>query len=88
MTVRNFAAKTQDNYIGAVAKLAKFLGRSPDTDDPVARCACPPPPLPSEADIIIIIIIIGSVCGSASRRPASRLYFCFVRCRIGRPFDG
>ena len=31
MTVRNFAAKTQDNYIGAVAKLAKFLGRSPDT---------------------------------------------------------
>ena len=28
MTVRNFAAKTQDNYIGAVAKLAKFLGRS------------------------------------------------------------
>jgi hypothetical protein len=31
MTVRNFAAKTQDNYISAVAKLAKFLGRSPDT---------------------------------------------------------
>jgi len=31
MTVRNFAAKTQDNYIRAVAKLAKFLGRSPDT---------------------------------------------------------
>jgi len=31
MTVRNFAAKTRDNYIGAVAKLAKFLGRSPDT---------------------------------------------------------
>jgi integrase/recombinase XerD len=31
MTVRSFAAKTQDNYIGAVAKLAKFLGRSPDT---------------------------------------------------------
>src|SRR5277367_2253359 len=31
MTVRNFAAKTQDNYIRAVANLAKFLGRSPDT---------------------------------------------------------
>ena len=31
MTVRNFAAKTQDNYIGAVAKLARFLGRLPDT---------------------------------------------------------
>ena len=31
MTVRNFAPKTQDNYIRAVANLAKFLGRSPDT---------------------------------------------------------
>ena len=26
-TVRNFGAKTRNNYIRAVAKLAKFLGR-------------------------------------------------------------
>ena len=31
MTVRNFAPKTQHDYIRAVTKLARFLGRSPDT---------------------------------------------------------
>ena len=31
MTVRNFASKTQHDYIRAVTKLARFLGRSPDT---------------------------------------------------------
>ena len=31
MTVRNFAADTQRNYIRAVKNLAIFLGRSPDT---------------------------------------------------------
>ena len=31
MTVRNFAPKTQHDYIRAVKKLARFLGRSPDT---------------------------------------------------------
>ena len=31
MTVRNFAPKTQNDYIRAVITLTKFLGRSPDT---------------------------------------------------------
>ena len=31
MTVRNFAPKTQHDYIRTVANLARFLGRSPDT---------------------------------------------------------
>lgn len=31
MTVRNFAPKTQHDYIRAVTNLARFLGRSPDT---------------------------------------------------------
>jgi integrase/recombinase XerD len=31
MTVRNFAPKTQHDYIRAVTKLARFLGRSPGT---------------------------------------------------------
>jgi site-specific recombinase XerD len=31
MTVRNFAPKTQHDYIRAVANLTRFLGRSPDT---------------------------------------------------------
>jgi integrase/recombinase XerD len=31
MTVRNFAADTQRNYLRAVKNLAIFLGRSPDT---------------------------------------------------------
>ena len=31
MTVRNFGAHTQSNYVRAVKKLAAFLGRSPDT---------------------------------------------------------
>ena len=31
MTVRNFAPKTQHDYIRAVTKLARFLGRLPDT---------------------------------------------------------
>jgi hypothetical protein len=31
MTVRNFTADTQREYIRAVKKLAAFLGRSPDT---------------------------------------------------------
>ena len=31
MTVRHFASETQRNYIRAVMKLARFLGRSPDT---------------------------------------------------------
>ena len=31
MTVRNFAADTQREYIRAVKKLAAFLDRSPDT---------------------------------------------------------
>jgi integrase/recombinase XerD len=31
MTVRNFAPKTQNDYIRAVTNLTRFLGRSPDT---------------------------------------------------------
>ena len=31
MSVRHFASKTQHDYIRAVMKLARFLGRSPDT---------------------------------------------------------
>ena len=31
MTVRNFAAKTQTDYIRRVKSFAAFLGRSPDT---------------------------------------------------------
>ncbi len=31
MTVRNFSATTQRNYVSAVKKLAAFLDRSPDT---------------------------------------------------------
>jgi len=31
MNVRHFASKTQHDYISAVVKLAKFIGRSPDT---------------------------------------------------------
>ena len=31
MTVRNFGAHTQSDYVRAVKKLAAFLGRSPDT---------------------------------------------------------
>jgi hypothetical protein len=31
MTIRNFSADTQRNYIRAVKNLASFLGRSPDT---------------------------------------------------------
>ena len=31
MTVRNFAAKTQTDYIRRVKNFAVFLGRSPDT---------------------------------------------------------
>ena len=31
MSVRHFASKTQHDYIRTVMKLAKFLGRSPDT---------------------------------------------------------
>ena len=34
MTVRNFSADTQRNYIRAVKNLASFLGRSPDTATP------------------------------------------------------
>jgi integrase/recombinase XerD len=34
MTIRNFSADTQRNYIRAVKNLASFLGRSPDTATP------------------------------------------------------
>ena len=34
MTVRNFSADTQRNYIRGVKNLAIFLGRSPDTATP------------------------------------------------------
>jgi hypothetical protein len=34
MTIRNFSADTQRNYIRAVKNLAIFLGRSPDTATP------------------------------------------------------
>ena len=34
MTVRNFAAKTQHDYVQRVKSFAAFLGRSPDTAKP------------------------------------------------------
>ena len=46
MTVRNFVAKTQNDYIRRVKNFAVFLGRSPDTATP-GRC----PPLPAASGI-------------------------------------
>jgi integrase/recombinase XerD len=37
MTVRNFSADTQRNYIRGVKNLAVFLGRSPNTATPEAH---------------------------------------------------
>ena len=39
MTVRNFAPKTQSDYIRVVRNLAGFLGQSPDTASP-RTCVC------------------------------------------------